>query len=82
MPATLRRTSAPNGTAVAPTEDGGALDKHYWIDAGIEPALAELLADPITHAVMRADGVRLQEVLSTVSQVARRQQLLASVALR
>lgn len=74
MPATLRRIATPT--------EAGPLDQHYWIDAGIEPALAELLADPIMHAVMRADGVRLQEVLSTVSLANRRQQRLTAVPLR
>jgi hypothetical protein len=82
MPAILRRIAAPDHAAAAQAAEAGPLDRHYWIDAGIEPALAELLADPIMHAVMRADGVRLQEVLSTVSLASRRQQRLAAVALR
>jgi len=76
MPATPRRMAAPNWTAAVQAAE------HYWIDAGVEPALADLLADPIMHAVMRADGVRLQEVLSMVSQVTGRQQRLAAVPLR
>jgi hypothetical protein len=77
MPATLRRIAAPNHAARVQAAEAGPLDRHYWIDAGIEPALAELLADPIMHAVMRADGVRLQEVLSTVSLAGRQQRLAA-----
>ncbi len=65
MPATLRRIAAPPRAALLQAAEA---DQHYWIDAGIEPALAELLADPIMHAVMRADGVRLQEVLAAVRQ--------------
>jgi hypothetical protein len=71
MPATLRRMAA----------ETGSLDQHYWIDGGIEPSLTELLADPIMHAVMQADGLRLQEVLSAVALAGRRQRL-AAVALR
>jgi hypothetical protein len=66
MPATLRRIAAPTRATVVQAAEAGPLDRNYWIDAGIEPALAELLADPIMHAVMRADGVRLQEVLAAV----------------
>ena len=28
-----------------------------WRDAGTEPDLAEVLADPVVHLVMRRDGV-------------------------
>lgn len=28
-----------------------------WSIAGVEPALAEVLADPVVHLVMRRDGV-------------------------
>jgi hypothetical protein len=28
-----------------------------WTAAGVEPALAEVLADPMVHLVMRRDGV-------------------------
>lgn len=82
MPVTLRRTSPSNWSAEVQPAAGGPPDKHYWVDAGIEPALAELLADPIMHAVMRADGVRPQEVLSAVAKVTRRQQGPAPMALR
>jgi len=30
---------------------------HRWTAAGVEPALAEVLADPMVHLVMRRDGV-------------------------
>ena len=79
MPATLRRMASPNWSEAVEAE---TLDQHYWIEGGIEPSLSELLADPIMHAVMRADGVRLQEVLSTIAQASRRQQRLAAVPLR
>ena len=28
-----------------------------WSKAGVEPALSEVLADPVVHLVMRRDGV-------------------------
>ncbi len=31
-----------------------------------EPAIAELLDDPVTHAVMRRDGVTRQTILRTI----------------
>jgi hypothetical protein len=30
---------------------------HRWTAAGMEPALAEVQADPMVHLVMRRDGV-------------------------
>lgn len=35
-------------------------------DAGIEPQLFELLADPVLHAVLRRDGLTVEDVLHTV----------------
>lgn len=35
-------------------------------DAGIEPLLCELLADPVLHAVLRRDGLTVEDVLHTV----------------
>ena len=70
MPATLRRIAAPTRAAAGQAAEAGPLDRHYWIDAGIEPALAELLADPIMHAVMRADGVRLPGLRAEDHQIA------------
>lgn len=39
--------------------------------AGTEPLLAELLADPLTHLVMRRDGITEREVRAAV-EIARR----------
>jgi hypothetical protein len=39
--------------------------------AGTEPQLAELLADPLTHLVMRRDGITEREVRAAV-EIARR----------
>jgi hypothetical protein len=30
---------------------------HHWTAAGVEPDLAEVLAEPMVHLVMRRDGV-------------------------
>jgi len=43
--------------------------RHQWAKSGTEPFLAELLSDPITQAVMEADGVRVKDVLAIISRV-------------
>ena len=35
-----------------------------WMEAGIEPVLCEMLADPLVHLVMRRDGISREEVLA------------------
>ena len=42
-----------------------------WGRGGIEPSLDELLADPATLALMRADGVTIEDVRTVVSDVKR-----------
>lgn len=42
---------------------------HQWGNSGVEPSIAELLSDPITQAVMRADGVRVKDVLAIIRRV-------------
>jgi hypothetical protein len=37
-----------------PARHGGARE---WLGAGREPALADVLADPLVHLLMRRDGV-------------------------
>ena len=39
-----------------------------WQDAGEEPALAEVLADPLVHQVMRRDGVSLQQLRAVIAE--------------
>jgi len=34
-----------------------------WRRPGTEPAIADMLSDPIVHALMKADGVRVQDIL-------------------
>lgn len=34
-----------------------ALAPHRWAVSGVEPALCDILADPLVHLVMRRDGV-------------------------
>jgi hypothetical protein len=38
-----------------------------WTRAGVEPALEELLADPVLHLVMRRDGVSLAELRAVIA---------------
>ena len=40
--------------------------------AGEEPALIEVLADPLIHAVMRRDGVTIAELCSAIRTAKRR----------
>ncbi|MEA2754303.1 MAG: hypothetical protein QOJ54_592 [Aliidongia sp.] len=40
--------------------------------AGIEPDLIDLLADPVTHAVMRRDGVTLGDLCAVIRTGRRR----------
>jgi hypothetical protein len=62
MPATLRRTLATDQTGLA---------SQYWGDGRTEPALSEVLADPIVRALMRADNLRAQDVLATLARADR-----------
>jgi hypothetical protein len=39
-----------------------------WSQAGQEPALAEVLADPIIHLVMRRDGVTLAQLRGVIAR--------------
>lgn len=39
----------------------------HWLEAGKEPALAELLADPLVHLVMRRDGVGMTELCNHIA---------------
>ena len=39
-----------------------------WSEAGIEPGLAEVLADPLVHRVMRRDGVTMVELKTVIAR--------------
>lgn len=39
-----------------------------WQEPGKEPCIADILADPIVHLVMRRDGVSLAELHAVVSR--------------
>jgi hypothetical protein len=41
---------------------------HAWSEAGTEPPLAEVLADPLVHQVMRRDGVTPSELQRIIRQ--------------
>jgi hypothetical protein len=47
-----------------------------WKQAGLEPTLAEVMADPIVHLVMARDGIHAAQVAEAVSQA--RQQMRAA----
>ena len=38
-----------------------------WLEAGKEPALTELLADPVLHLVMRRDGIAMAELCNHIA---------------
>lgn len=38
-----------------------------WLEAGKEPALADLLADPILHLVMRRDRLSMTELCNHIA---------------
>ena len=38
-----------------------------WLEAGREPALVDLLADPVVHLVMRRDGVSMKELCNHIA---------------
>jgi hypothetical protein len=38
-----------------------------WLEAGKEPALVDLLADPVMHAVMRRDSVTTTELCNHIA---------------
>lgn len=35
-------------------------------EAGVEPPLSELLADPVLHTLLRHDGITVEDVLASV----------------
>ena len=39
-----------------------------WQEAGEEPALVEVLADPLVHLVMRRDGVTLAQLQTVIAR--------------
>jgi hypothetical protein len=39
-----------------------------WRVAGVEPALSEVLRDPVVHQVMRRDGVTFDELAAVIAQ--------------
>jgi hypothetical protein len=39
-----------------------------WRKAGEEPDLAEVLADPLVHLVMRRDGISLAQLQSVIAR--------------
>jgi hypothetical protein len=44
------------------------MSNRLWRNAGEEPDLADVLADPIVHLVMRRDGVSLAQLQSVIAR--------------
>lgn len=44
---------------------------HQWLYAGTEPLLSDMLSDPATRDLMRADGVSVEDVNAIVDRVRR-----------
>lgn len=38
-----------------------------WLEAGQEPGLVDLLADPVVHLVMRRDGISMSELCNHIA---------------
>lgn len=47
------------------------LQNDRWASADVEPALADMLSDPVVEAVMLADGVCVEDVLAAIRHSAR-----------
>ncbi|MGC2857774.1 hypothetical protein ACM64Y_20065 [Novispirillum sp. DQ9] len=58
----LLSTSAPRPASPAPC------DPDRWAEAGVEPSVEDLLADPLTAMVMRRDRIGPAEVLAVVER--------------
>lgn len=42
-----------------------------WTQRGEEPTVTDLMRDPLTHAVMRCDGVGLRELWAVIDEARR-----------
>lgn len=49
-------------------------DQGTWARGGIEPSIDELLSDPIAIAVMQCDGLRSDDVRTTIDECRRRRE--------
>ena len=45
------------------------MNEQGWANAGVEPGLWEVLADPIVKSLMKADGITRREVLSASARL-------------
>lgn len=48
------------------------MTRERWARAGVEPALWDVLADPIVLSLMRADRLKRKDVLTAVAVAAER----------
>ena len=44
-------------------------DPDDWQESGVEPSLAEVMTDPIIHAVLRRDRLTVEQVLDALADV-------------
>lgn len=51
---------------------GRAIVTEHWGEAGVEPSLQEVMAEPIVHLVMRRDGLSAKDVWLAVLAAQRR----------
>jgi hypothetical protein len=56
------RITFPTRGAAAPAP------RAAWLEAGEEPSLAEVLADPLVHLVMRRDGVSRSQLETVIAR--------------
>ncbi len=66
-------TSGAPCVSTSRSTGGDGAGKPDWSGAGIEPALADVMNDPLVHLVMRRDSLTPGEVWSVVNAVRRRQ---------
>lgn len=65
--------SVSEASSVSALRDAGGdgAVKPDWSEPGVEPALADVMNDPIVHLVMRRDSLTPDEVWSVVNTVRR-----------
>jgi hypothetical protein len=65
----------PLHTPPSPAAAAPAPWHQAWREAGKEPSLREVLADPLVHLVMRRDGVTLAQLEAVIARAKERRSL-------
>lgn len=60
--------STPAPRPAPPAAAPGPSDPDRWADAGVEPSVDDLMADPLTALVMRRDHIGPADVLAAVNR--------------